>query len=68
MADDIREIARRAVQCFAEETPAIMQRRAENHRRSGDAETAEFWRTVGDEARTILEGEQPGHPAASARR
>jgi hypothetical protein len=53
---DIGEIAHRMIQCFGADAPAIMNSRADNHLRTGDSETAAFWRSVSQCVEAILHG------------
>jgi hypothetical protein len=55
MEDDLNtaEVACLMIRSFGDRAAAIMDRRAEDHVRAGEAEGADFWRRVGQAIRSI---------------
>jgi hypothetical protein len=52
-AEDITEIATKMLATYGEHAAALMDKRADNHVRHRDIETADFWRRVADGVRRI---------------
>jgi hypothetical protein len=70
---DIAEVARMMIRSFGDRAVAIMDRRAEDHIRAGEAEGADFWRRVAHAIREIEaslpepEREAADHPSPKGR-